>query len=79
MATIKAAEMIKAYHGPEYLVEPVGCVCDADDVEAINADMRVIVIERDVLGWAPYNAIVHVQQRTGHGYCDYDGDFLAVI
>jgi hypothetical protein len=72
MPEITAAQMIRPYVGPQYLVEPVGDESDPDDVAALNNDADwVVVLERNVQGWGEYNAIVRVSAN------DVTADYLA--
>jgi hypothetical protein len=72
MPEITAAQLIRPYVGPQYLVEPVGDESDPDDVAALNNDADwVVVLDRHVQGWEPYNAVVRV------GVGDVTADYLA--
>jgi hypothetical protein len=71
MPEITAAQMIRPYVGPQYLVEPVGDVSDADDIAAINDADWVVILDRHVQGWGEYNAIVRVSAN------DVTADYLA--
>ena len=57
--TVTAAQMIRHYHGPQYLVEPVGEASGADDLESINR-IGFEVLTTEVQGWGDHNAIIFV-------------------
>jgi hypothetical protein len=53
---VEAAEMIRPYVGPAWLIEPLGSVCDADDLEAFAEGYAVV--EHPLLGWGEYTHII---------------------
>jgi len=71
---VLGAQMIRPYHGPQWLVEPAGPISDRQDLEAINA-AGYEVLTRRVRGWGPhlaYNAIIRVHAGEAG-----DTDYLA--
>jgi hypothetical protein len=65
---ITKAQPIRPYHGPQYLVQPVGPAADQEELDAINQAPDAI-IAAGLLGWGPYPAIVRV--RREHDAADY--------
>ncbi len=59
MPYVTAAQLIAGYVGPEWLIEPVADPSDPEDVAAINEE-GYDVLQRGLLGWGPYNAIIRV-------------------
>jgi hypothetical protein len=57
--TVLAAQMIRPWRAPQWLVEPVGDASDQDDLDAIWL-AGYGVLSRDVRGWGEYNAIIAV-------------------
>jgi len=57
---IMAAQMIRPYERPPWLVEPVGDASDDEDISAI-AESDYEILDIQVLGWGPYNAIIRVE------------------
>lgn len=71
---IAAAQTIRPYRAPQWLVEPrPDGICDADDLEVLNTAGVEVLENHDILGWPPYNAIIR--------YTDGDDstDYLAHI
>ena len=56
---VTAAQLIRDYVGPEWLVEPVGEPSGQEDIDAING-ANIRVMDRTIMGWGDYNAIVRV-------------------
>jgi hypothetical protein len=56
---VEAAEMIRPYVGPQYLVEPLGSVCTVADLEALQA-AGYSVVEDELAGWGEYTHIIRV-------------------
>ena len=62
---IAAAQMIRPYRAPQWLVEPrPDGICDADDLEVLNTAGVEVLENHDVLGWPPYNAIIATPMAT---------------
>jgi len=70
-ARVTAAQMIRRYREPQWLVEPIGEPADREDVAAIN-QQGYEVLDRNIRGWGIYNAIVRVPLA-----CAGDVDYLA--
>ncbi len=62
--TVTAAQLIRQYSGPQWLVEPVSQSSHPDDIAdelaTINDSMWVRLASRDLRGWPPYTAIISV-------------------
>jgi hypothetical protein len=54
---VLAAEMIRPYVSPQYLVEPLGSVCTVADLEALQA-AGYSVVENELAGWDEYTHII---------------------
>jgi len=70
---ITAAQLIREYHAPAWLVEPVGEPSEPDDIAAINA-APWRVLQTGVAGWGEYNTII----RVGLG-AEGNADYLARV
>lgn len=60
---IVKAERIR-YEPPQYLVEKLGTPCDKEDLRILNK--WHVVIEKEIMGWIPYNCIV--KDAEGNAY-----------
>lgn len=65
---IRAAQMIRQYREPEWLVQPVGDPADRSELAALN-EAEYAVIDRHIQGWGDYDCIIRVE--TVAGYVDY--------
>ena len=72
-ARVTAAQMIRRYQGPQWIVEPVGEPSEPDDIANINAS-HPYVLQNGVRGWGDYDAIVRVPLA-----CAGDVDYLASL
>lgn len=68
---IEQAALIKRYESPQWLIEIVE-TCVPVDVEVLNdSDHTVEVLDADVQGWPPYNAVVRVTDLCSDEEADY--------
>jgi len=58
--TVVAAQMIREYHGPQWLIEHVGSPSDAEDLAAINAELWCFT-KVAVQGWYPYTNMITME------------------
>lgn len=56
---VTAAQLIRPYYGPQWVVEPQGEASDEDDLAAINKH-GFVVRESDCAGWGPYTHVIQV-------------------
>jgi hypothetical protein len=58
---ITAAQQIRPYTAPEYLVQPVGEPSDSDDLQSLNdLEGDYLSLDRRILGWGTHNAIIAI-------------------
>jgi len=72
---ILAAQQIRPYQGPEWLVERIGDALDPEDVTDLSTSAYQVV-DRNVLGWGRYNAIIRVDGPDQRALDTY---YLAII
>jgi len=62
MTVIQAAP-IRAYEGPNWLIEITGPWKRGG--RAVGSDEPVKVLDRNIMGWGPANAVIEVTNREG--------------
>jgi len=69
---ILAAEIIRRYEGPQWLVTLTGKACDAEDLgELSKFGSHVTILETGVIGWGDYNAIIRYREHRDDRGTDY--------
>lgn len=61
---VVAAQLIRPYVGPQWLIEPVGEPSDAEDLAAISRGYSILA--GDLAGWGEYTHVIEVANSGAH-------------
>lgn len=79
MSSITRLRPIESYEAPSYLVRPKGRVLASPRTIARALPYGYDVIESDIMGWGPYNAIVRARPEHDEDVYTPLTPYLAVI
>lgn len=67
---ITAAQPIRPYQGPQWLIQPVSHRLDRHDVAALSKS-AYDVLQDHLVGWGPYNVVIRVDGPDERAVDDY--------